>query len=252
MKWVAQELGTSILAGTHAVHVGNGTISQFNSAILLDRSGQLVGRYDKMHPVMFGEYVPFGRWIPRLYRLSPLQGGLTAGREAVAFSVGGWKMAPSICFENTVPHLIRRQVAQLEAMGESPDLLVTITNDGWFWGSSLLDVHLTSAVFRAVETRRTMLVAANTGFSAWIDGNGQVLAKGPRRDTEVLIAKVHRDGRTSPYVAWGDWFAGLCFAFCLAAIAGISGKSVRSLSRIRNAVRTLVDQDHRTSGFSRP
>ena len=67
-------------------------------------------------------------------------------------------------------------------------MLVNLTNDGWFWGSSELDLHLMCGVFRAVECRKPMVIAANTGFSAVIDADGRILFQGPRRDTDVVVA----------------------------------------------------------------
>ena len=134
----------------------------------------LAGRYDKMHPVLFGEYVPLGETFPWLYRLTPMAGGLTAGEEPQVFEAAGLRWCPCICFENTVPHLVRRQVVELSRRGTPPDVLVTLTNDGWFWGSSMLDLHFACGIFRAVELRRPMLIAANTGFSAWVDADGRV------------------------------------------------------------------------------
>ena len=79
--------------------------------------------------------------------------------------------------------MIRAQVAQLRDEVQEPDVLVNLTNDGWFWGSSELDMHLACAVFRAVECRKPFLIAANTGFSAWIDscaaGSRHRAAAGP-------------------------------------------------------------------------
>jgi apolipoprotein N-acyltransferase len=220
--WMAQELGTALLVGTEAVHFGPQALQRFNSAVWIKRDGQIADRYDKMHPVMFGEYVPFGDKLPFLYRLTPMQGGLTEGRAAVLVKAGEVTFSPSICFENTVPHLIRRQVRKLAAEGKGPDVLVTITNDGWFWGSSLLDLHLTCGVFRAVENRRPLLIAANTGFSASIDRGGRIVARGPRRDTGVLLAEVRGARMQSTYLAVGDSFAGLCGVFCVvAAIVGL-------------------------------
>ena len=221
-KWIADQLGVPLLVGTEALHFGPQSMQRYNSAVFIDPQGKLMGRYDKMHPVMFGEYVPFGEWLPWLYRLTPMSGGLTPGRGPITIEVGGLRFAPSICFENTVPHLIRGQVSQLVAKGQSPNVLVTLTNDGWFWGSSLLDLHLTCGVFRAVEMRMPMLVAANTGLSAWIDGDGRVRGIGPRRKTGIVLAHIAADPRQSVYFVWGDWLAGICFVFCLiVALAGL-------------------------------
>jgi apolipoprotein N-acyltransferase len=178
---------------------------QFNSAFLFDRSHEICFRYYKMHLVMFGEYIPLGDWFPFVYQWSVIPGGLAAGTEARAFEIGGIRFAPSICFESTVGHLIRSQVIALKSVGREPDVLVNLTNDGWFYGSNCLDLHLACNVFRAIEQRKPMLVAANTGFSAHIDGSGRLLQVGPRRKPDVLRAEVRRDGRTSLYQILGDW-----------------------------------------------
>jgi apolipoprotein N-acyltransferase len=200
----------------------DGRSELFNTAILLDPVRGVVTWYDKMHPVMFGEYIPFGNWFPWLYRLTPLRGGLTPGQKAVAFPVAGLIASPSICYETVLPQVIRRQVRQLQADGQDPDFLLNVTNDGWFWGSSELEMHLVCAVFRAVECRKPLLIAANTGISADIDGDGRIHSQGPRRAETTLAATVHRDPRTSFYLRWGDWFAGSCLAItALFATAGI-------------------------------
>ena len=201
---------TSWMLGTTTWLLGDHPPRRHNTAMLVDHQGQVVGRYFKMHPVIFGEYVPFGEWIPALYHLFPLPNGLTPGTEPLAVTVADLTMTVSICFESTMPHMIRRHVVELRNRGQSPQVLVNLTNDGWFWGSSILDMQLDCAVFRAIELRRPFLVAANTGFSAWIDGNGRVLAKGPRRATGTLLARVRPDGRASGYERWGDGPVGLC------------------------------------------
>jgi apolipoprotein N-acyltransferase len=100
----------------------------------------------------------------------------------------------------------------LREEGNEPDILVNLTNDGWFRGSSEHDLHLSCAVFRAIECRKPFLIAANTGFSAWIDADGRIVEQGPRRAAHVIIAQPKLDGRRSLYLAWGDWPAGVCLA----------------------------------------
>jgi len=226
--------GTSWLLGTSTWQFGDYPTRHYNAALLAQPDGRIVARYYKMHPVMFGEYVPFGELFPVLYGLFPMDHGLTPGTDPVAISVGGLRFAPSICFESTMPHLIRRQVAELVRRGTPPDVLVNLTNDGWFWGSSILDLHLDCAVLRAVELRRPFLIAANTGFSAWIDGHGQVLSRGPRRAPGILVAEVSADGRASGYLRWGDMPAGLCAAACLAVAlaAGVTHVGRRRIARV--------------------
>lgn len=207
--------------GARAVHYD---LECFNSAVLVSRSGEIQGRYDKMHRVIFGEYVPFADSFPWLQRLTPLPISINAGREPKSFEVAGLRFSPNICYENVLPHVIRRQVNS----DDSVDVLVNLTNDGWYKGSSELDLHLICGVFRAVECRRPFMIAANTGFSASIDGDGRILAQGPRRDKQVVLAQLRRDGRSSWYLAHGDWPAGVCLIGCLVlALVGIRDRIAR-------------------------
>ena len=211
-----QATPTMLIVGTSTLVYGPGEERRvYNAALLSDPQGQVGSRYYKMHAVMFGEYVPFADWMPWLYSLTPMTSGLSVGDRPTAFDVGGLRLSPSICFESVVPHLIRQQTVELARRGTPADVLVNITNDGWFWGTSILDLHFRCAIFRAIENRKPIIIAANTGFSASIDGNGRVLAQGPRRAQQVVIAEVIPDGRASPYHTIGDWPAGLCGLACL-------------------------------------
>lgn len=212
---VAQSLGTPMILGVDTVHYASDHFDCYNSAVHASASGKLLGRYDKNHLVMFGEYVPFARQFPWLQGLTPLPISLTAGQKGAAFEVNGLRMSPNICYESVLPHLVRRQVRELAKEGREPDVLVNLTNDGWFWGSSELDMHLVCAVFRAVECRKPFVIAANTGFSAWIDADGRIRAQGPRRAPATLLAEVGRDPRGSWYLVYGDWPAGLCLTATL-------------------------------------
>jgi len=219
MRDLASDLGTPLLVGVSTWCFGAEGEKPFNSAAFVPLGDGPIGRYDKMHLVMFGEYVPFAKQLSWLLKLTPL-GSLNLvvepGTEPAAFDLDGLRLAPNICYESVMPHVIRRQVTTLARKGREPDVLVNLTNDGWFWGSSELDMHLVCGVFRAVECRKPFLVAANTGFSAWIDADGRIVAQGPRRATGVILAQVCPDRRTSWYLAHGDWpAAGVCLAACL-------------------------------------
>lgn len=196
--------------GVETVDLRESPSRSYNSGLLLDNQGRIAQRYDKMHLVMFGEYIPLARWFPVLYQWSPMAGGLTPGAGPVALRVAGLRFSPTICFESFVPHLVRRQLHMLARSGESPDVLVNITHDGWFWGSSILDLHLTCSAFRAVEHRRPMLVAANPGISAWITGDGRIVRQLERQRAGFIFAEVWRDGRFSLYSLWGDALPSLC------------------------------------------
>lgn len=212
---------TVLIAGSTTVELNTVGFRDFNSAILLGPKGDVVDRYHKQHLVMFGEYIPLGGWFPWLYQLAGMPGELAAGTEHTAFAVKQWRLAPSVCFESLVPHLMRRKIDVLESRGQPVDAQVNITNDGWFWGSALLDMHLQAGVLRAVELRRPFLVAANTGLSAWVDSDGRVRAAGPRRAGASLLASPRPDRRFAPYRLLGDipWW------LCLAATLYVAGKA---------------------------
>jgi apolipoprotein N-acyltransferase len=174
---------------------------------------------------MFGEYVPFSKWLPVLNRISSITGTAEVGAGPVALCVDGVCYSPSICYETVIPHVIRRQVAELP----QADVLVNLTNDAWYWGSSELDMHVACDVFRAVETRRPLVIAANGGISAWIDRSGRIRAQSPRQQADVILADVELNRAAGPtvYVRSGDWFAAACLTCCVAlAIIGWRGQRV--------------------------
>lgn len=202
-------------------------VDSFNSCVMVDREGQLVGAYDKMHLLPFGEYVPLARWIPLLRRITPITGGAVPGAGPASLPLPlasdpqrTVRYCPSICYETALPHVIRRQVAELSSRGESPDVLVNLTNDAWYWGSAELDMHLAAAVLRAVETRTPVVIAANRGLTAHIDRFGTVQAVTKRDTADKLIAEVAILGRLPPrptfYVRFGDWLPGACLLCCMA------------------------------------
>lgn len=201
---------TYLLVGTDTIEFTKDQSQTFNSALLVAPSGEVVSRYYKMHRVLLGEYIPLGDTFPALYGLLPIGRGLTPGKSPVSFTVQGVRMSPSICFESTVPHLLRNQFTRLQRQGTAPEVLVNLTNDGWFWGSGILDMQLACAVFRAVELRRPMLVAANTGITAWIDSAGEIRQELPRREEGFVVADVRPEKRTSLYQQLGDLFAWIC------------------------------------------
>ena len=234
LKLLTRELGAAVLVGIDRVHVapdakGEFDYQEYNSSVLVDAQGNVAGTYDKMHRVPFGEYIPFANWFPVLYRLTPLTGGIDAGESPASLENGGLSYSPSICYETAVPHLIRQHVIE-SASGEKPDLLVNLTNDAWYWGSSELDMHLACGVFRAIETRIPLVIAANGGLSAYIDQFGLVRQVTPRQQATTLIVDVDEQRDiASFYVETGDWLAGSCVVCCLVlAIIGWRGRRFAS------------------------
>jgi len=194
-------------------------LERYNSALWIGPDGVLRGQYAKMHLVMFGEYIPLGpalKWLGDSFGMS----GLHAGQNVESFelqrssSSKAVRVSPNICFEITVPQLITWQVRTLANRGEAPDVLINLTNDSWFRGSSILDHHLASTILCAVETRRPVLMAANTGLSVHVDGAGRVQQFVERFEASAILAEVTADGRGG-LVQWlGYPLAWLCGAIC--------------------------------------
>ncbi|MEX0703759.1 MAG: apolipoprotein N-acyltransferase [Planctomycetales bacterium] len=265
---VSAGAGAAAIVGVSTQLADAAGMRRYNSALFVRPDMGISGRYDKMHRVPFGEFVPLRDSLPFLQRFTPYgnDSGIAAGERPAVFEYAGARLAPIICFEDTVPHLVRQIVnVTRDRDGRTVDVLVNLTNDGWFHGSSELDQHLITAAFRAVECRTPLVRAVNTGISAVIDGDGaivepdvflggnisiprlirhgdeQAAAKSggqaeerplermafldpatgrPRKSLDaVVIDDVPLDGRTSLYVAWGDWFAGTCGALALALLA---------------------------------
>ena len=252
---IGSELGVPLLVGIDRysytgpfdVEVTDLAFRVQNSAALISPRGKLVTLYDKMHRVPFGEYIPLFDNMPAMYFLTPLPGGVKPGEGPVAMAIprGGavatsfedaspqpadFLVSPNICYETVIPHVISSQIRQLIDQGTPPDVMVNMTNNAWFWGSSELEMHLACNVFRAVENRTPMVIAANGGLSAAIDSRGHVLQQSQRMTEQVLIAEVPRDPRTAFYTRYGDLFAGVCLSVCgLLAIIGIRSRFARSV-----------------------
>jgi len=146
-----------------------------NSAYLLPRGKRGAEfRYDKIHLVPFGEYVPMKGLIGWIVApLIPYEHGVTPGAGPKLFECKGWRFAPTICYEDAFPGL----VADFARGPEKMDFIVNVTNEGWFKDGIELDQHLAIAVFRAIECRAGFIRAANTGISAFINPTGQILSK---------------------------------------------------------------------------
>ena len=224
LQTFVRQLQSAVLVGIDHVHFppsteGESQPTYYNSALFMNRGGDIVGVYDKMHRVVLGEYVPYVDWLPFLKYLTPITGLVQAGSAAVAMEHQGVIYAPNICYESLVPHLIRRHVVELTDQGQAPDVLVNLTNDAWFWGSSELDMHLACGVFRCIEMRKPMVIAANGGLSGDIDPYGKVRQKTERQQQATLLVDLKtlpsRGKYPSFYAAYGDWFAILCVVCCL-------------------------------------
>jgi apolipoprotein N-acyltransferase len=186
-------------------------------AKLLDPSGELVTRYRKIRLVPFGEYVPLqplftlgGRHAAKLVREVS---DFTPGTEAVTGVVDGHRVGGFICYEAIFPSLVRRFASS------GAELLVNVTNDAWYGTTSAPYQHLAMAAFRAVENRRYLARAANTGITAVVDPRGRVLEPTRLFETTVLVREVPLVAERSFYARHGDVFARGAAAVAAALVA---------------------------------
>jgi apolipoprotein N-acyltransferase len=210
-------------------------IDAYNSSALVDRHGELVGTYDKMHLLPFGEFIPLAGWLPFLNNYSPLTGSAVPGGPPEPLFLNDVPYSVNICYETVLPQLIREQFVHLiRRTSVPPDVMINLTTDAWYWGSSELDMHLASGAFRAVEMRTPLVVAANRGLSAYVDYFGRVVQATERNQPASLVAQVRLNPSSSSYpsvfAAYGDWFALVCLLCCmvLAALAWHDRRRSRS------------------------
>lgn len=178
----------------------------YNSAALLDAQGRRVLRYDKIHLVPFGEYVPLERWLTFARQLTAEVGGFLPGSEPVVGNLGVGRFSVFICYEAVFPGEVRRFTAS------GAELLVNISNDGWFGRTSAPEQHLAQARVRAVENRRWLLRATNNGHTVVVDPYGRITARLEQDRRGVLTARYDFRRDLTLYARWGDWFAWLCVA----------------------------------------
>jgi apolipoprotein N-acyltransferase len=141
----------------------------YNSAYLVTPDGDIAARNDKVHLVPFGEYVPLKKWLPFINHLVAQVGEFKSGKKGDTLKWAPADIGVLICYEIIFPELASELVAN------NAGLLVNITNDAWFGKTSAPYQHFSMAVFRAVENRRSLIRAANTGISGFIDPSGRVL-----------------------------------------------------------------------------
>ena len=184
----------------------------YNSAEFIGRDGGLAGRYDKMHLVPFGEYTPYKSLFFFAGSLLQDVGTFEPGTSRKVFHSDGHTYGTFICYESVFPDEVRRFV-ELGA-----DVLVNISDDGWYGDTSAAWEHLNMVRMRAIENHRWVLRATNTGVTAAIDPYGRVVTAAPRNQrTSVRVAFDYEHDITF-YAAHGDWFAYLCSVVTVVAV----------------------------------
>ncbi len=192
-------------------HIGwkredDGQLHPYNSATLLGASGERLYSYDKIHLVPFGEYNPWPRLLWFAGALTQEVSQFSAGSEREIGQLDGGKFATLICYEAIFGNEVRQFVAR------GAELLVNISNDGWFGRTAAPDQHLAIARVRAVENRRWLLRATNNGYTVAVDPYGRIVVRMPADTRGALDVPFGFRSDRTVYSRVGDWVAWLCLA----------------------------------------
>jgi apolipoprotein N-acyltransferase len=197
---IREDVGVPLLFGASSVSEVGGRQRKWNSAFLVGADGMIRDAYDKNLLIPFAEYVPLAGLLPGLGRWLPHVDDFSAATDTPALRLGPWRIATPICYEAIRPEFVRRMVR-----ASRPHLLVTLANDAWFGDSEEPWLHLALARLRAVEHRRFVVRATNSGVSAVVDPAGRVVARTGVLSRETLRADVHPLDGTTVYGRLGDW-----------------------------------------------
>ena len=189
--------------GTAEAHAGAES-PVFNSAALVSPAGEWAARYDKVHLVPFGEYLPFPSLFSFAGGLTKEVGEFQPGASRKPLNAGGEQLGVFICYESVFPDEVR------QFANNGANVLVNISNDGWYGDSGAWAQHLQQTRMRAIENDRWLLSDTNTGKTASIDPYGRIVATIPRKVRTALAAPYALISGTMFYTRHGDWFAYLC------------------------------------------
>ncbi len=178
-----------------------------NSAMLFDAKGVRRGIYHKAHLVPFGEYVPYEKVFFFARKLAEPIGKFKAGESYEPIVSGQARIGPLICYEDVFPEIARKLTAK------GANLLANVTNDAWYGVSSAPYQHAALSVFRAVENRRYVVRATNTGVSAIIAPTGRMEMESGIFEDALMVSPVVLSDELTIYTRLGDWFAWACLAY---------------------------------------
>jgi apolipoprotein N-acyltransferase len=206
---LAEEVGIPLLVGSPAVEGTGPTATLRNRAYLLGADGDIRGWYDKHHLVPFGEFVPWKKLLFFVDKIVAAVGEFKPGEGAVVLDIPAGRFGTLICYEVIFPDLVRKSVVA------GAEFLVNITNDAWFGRTAASQQHFTALVFRAVENRRPVARAANSGISGFVDSRGRILAASALFVRGTYSETLRLSEEDTLYSRWGDYFPRIC------ALAGL-------------------------------
>ncbi len=204
-----RETGAHFLIGSPAFEFRGKEVDYYNRAYLVNKKGEKIDQYDKVHLVPFGEYVPFKKWLPFINKIVEPVGNYIGGEKGKVAWWGGTGIGTLICFEVIFPNLARALANNGAA------LFVNITNDAWYGTSGGPYQHFSMVVFRAIENRKSLVRSANTGISCFVNPFGRVLSRTPLEKEAVMTGSVPLMQVKTVYMAIGDLFAMICLVITI-------------------------------------
>jgi len=205
--------GTTLVTGAPTYsYKAPGEVNYYNSALVIDHAPIRIQRYNKRHLVPFGEYIPFNQYLPSSMPLVHSMGNFTPGNSEKPITCQNGEIGLLICYESIFPDLAR------EVVKNGATLLINLTNDAWYGDSSAPWQQLAMVVFRAVENRRGLARAANTGISCFIDPLGRITNSSPLFERYTITADMPMMGLITPYTRYGYLFPWFCLFGAVAAL----------------------------------
>ncbi|MDD5475865.1 MAG: apolipoprotein N-acyltransferase [Syntrophales bacterium] len=198
---VAGETGAALLFGSPSYTFVNERLALLNSSWLVSPGKDIMGRYDKTHLVPFGEYVPLRRILFFVDKLVEGFSDFVPGNRIKPLVINDMAAGVLICYEGIFPEISRSYTRS------GADYLVNITNDAWYGRTSAPHQHLSMLPLRAVENRRAIARAANTGISAFVDPLGRITGRTALFERDVLMGTVKVSSISTFYTQYGDIFA---------------------------------------------
>ncbi|MBI4367285.1 MAG: apolipoprotein N-acyltransferase, partial [Deltaproteobacteria bacterium] len=189
---------------------------RYNSAFAVMPEGTIVGRYDKQHLVPFGEYIPLRRIFFFARRLTAAVGNFVPGLSRGPIHVGRIAVGPLICYEDIFPDIARAHARR------GAQFFASLSNDAWYGWSAAAAQHFDLSVFRAVEQRRAVVRATNTGISGIIDPLGRAVIRGRLFEPAILAGEIRLGRGRTVYGLLGDWFPALCAAVVLLMLGKVA------------------------------
>jgi apolipoprotein N-acyltransferase len=206
--------GSYVIAGSLGIKDQSAKSPQlvYNSAVAVGPNGTVQSRYDKIHLVPWGEYIPYKALFSFAEALTHQVGTFEPGTQRVPLQLGSTRFGVFICYESVFPGEVR------EFADHGAEVFVNISNDGWFGESGAPEQHLNMARMRAIENQRWILRATNTGITAVIDPMGRVTNTIPRNEAAILDADFSTSAEVTFYTRFGDWFPIMCAIISLCGL----------------------------------